>query len=348
VVAAQTSLWLDAALSSARPPAGALQLETTNYGILGLRGERAFQLFQLSGNLSAGRAMESAGGRWLWLQGDAEHRVGKLSAYWLDYAEEVNYRAGGVQMQRDFKFANDALLLRPMLSVANWKSKKVAETYAAAGGTVQWTRPFKEILFQLNGDAYWVGNNGLARGGYASLGAHAYYVFRGTTVGASVTQGLEPDGSDTGFMVWAARPVNEQLRIDFQVAQTVTDPVFGAPGNLGITLSGSWRFMHRERAEPMILATVGNAVARGRIVKFTVAAPSHATTVSVSGTFTDWQPVALKRDGKAWSGSVTVPAGTHQYGFLLNDTEWFVPPNATEVIDDGFGRKNVTLIVRPK
>jgi hypothetical protein len=324
------------------------QLETTNYGILGLRGETALHSFKLGGNVSAGRAMETAGGRWLWVQAEAAHRLATVGVHWLDYADEFNYQSGGVQLGRDFKFRNDALIVRPMLSVNTWKSDGSSQTYGVGGGSVEWNRPVKEALFQLTAGAHVAGNNGFADGAYASLGANAYYVFRGTTVGGGVTQGFDPRGAHTGFMVWAARPVNDNLRIDLQVAQTVTDPVFGAPGNLGLTLSGTWHFLHRERAEAPVLATVGVPVAKGRVVKFSVEAPSHASSVAVSGTFSDWQPVKLKREGKTWSGTITIPAGTHQYGFLLNGGEWFVPSNATDVIDDGFGRKNVTLIVRPK
>ena len=292
--------------------------------------------------------MEASGGRWLWLQAEAQHRLGTLGAHWLSYNEEFDYQSGGVQVQRDFKFRNDALIVRPMLAAATWKSDAVSEAYGVAGGSVEWNRSFNDVLFQLTGGAHVTGNNGFADGAYASLGANAYYVFRGTTVGGGVTQGFDPRGAHTGFMLWAARPVNDNLRIDLQVAQTVTDPVFGAPGNLGLTLSGTWRFMHRERAETPVLATVGALVAKGRLVKFAVQAPANANAVAVSGTFSDWRPVALKREGKNWIGTVTIPAGTHQYGFLLNGGEWFVPANATDVIDDGFGRKNVTLIVEPK
>ncbi len=74
----------------------------------------------------------------------------------------------------------------------------------------------------------------------------------------------------------------------------------------------------------------------------------RAKTVAVSGSFSDWRPIALRRQGEVWTGSVTVEPGTHQYGFLINNKEWYVPPNSADVIDDGFGRKNVTLVVRPK
>jgi hypothetical protein len=68
----------------------------------------------------------------------------------------------------------------------------------------------------------------------------------------------------------------------------------------------------------------------------------------VSGSFSDWDPIPLQRNGDEWSAVVTLEPGTHQYGFLVNGEEWYLPPDAVALIDDGFGRKNATLVVEPK
>ena len=298
--------------------------------------------------MSGGHTLESEGGRWLWLQTEVEHSLARVGGYWLDYHEEFDYAAGGIQLQRAIKFGADRWTVTPLAMLGYWKADTTSETYGVGGVAAEWNRPVRDVLLRLRGDAYAVGNNGFDSGGYASLGSDVFYVFRGTTLGLGATVGFNPRGTEGGFQVWAARPLNDRLRIDAQVAHTVTDPIFGSPGALGLTISASWRFIHREPAAAPTLATVGAFTSRGRAVKFTVQAPSHARTVAVSGTFSDWRPVALKREAQGWTGTVTIPEGTHQYGFLINGTEWFVPSNAADVIDDGFGRKNVTLVVRPK
>jgi hypothetical protein len=313
-----------------------------------MRGEAALPAIKLTSMVSGGYAFDSSPGRWLWAQAAAEHRIAQLSAYWLGYREEFDYSATGVQLQRDFKLREDAVIVRPVAGFAAWKSDSFSETYGVLGVNAEWNRPLRDVLFRLHGDAFTVGNNGYRAGQYGSLGLEAYYVFRGTTVGAGGVLSFNPVETEGGFNVWAGRMLNENLRIDAQVSRAVADPVYGSPGALGLSLIGSWRIHHRERAAAPVLATVGAPLKSGRVVKFTVQPPAHAKTVSVSGTFSDWRPIALKRDGKGWSGSVTVPAGTHQFGFLINGKEWFVPSDATDVIDDGFGRKNVTLVVRPK
>lgn len=348
MVRAQSTLWLDAAVSSARPPAGAPQTETTNYGILGAHGETFRLPLKITGNVSGGWSLEGSGGQWLWLQSDVEHPYATLGGYWLEYNDEADYTANGLQLRREFKAKNDALTLRPVLALAHWRTERAWSVYLVGGGGIEWNRTIRDVWLRLNADTYLAGKNGFASGAYASIGADAFYVFRGTTFGAGVRQGFDPLDAETGFSLWAGREVNENLRVDVQLVRTVTDALFGTPGSRGLTISGSWRFLHRAPVQAPVLAEVGEAAGTGRIVKFTVQAPDSARSVAVSGTFSDWRPIALTREGKTWRGTVTVAAGTHQYGFLLNGKDWFVPADAAEVIDDGFGRKNVTLVVRPK
>jgi hypothetical protein len=340
-------LWLDGALSSARPPAGAPQSTTTSYGILGARGEIQRQPWKLSATASGGHTLENAGGRWIWLQSEVQHSLGKAGVFWLDYRETFDYSTVGVQLEPEWRFAKDAFALRPHATLAHWSTDLESKTYSVLGGTLQWTRNLRSLLLRATGEAYASGNNGYAAGGYFSLSADVYTVVRQTTLGAGLTQAHNPNGGETGYMLWASRAFGERLRVEAQLARTVTDAVFGAPGSLGFTLSSSWRIHHHTPPPPPLLASVGEAVSKGRVVAFNLKV-EHARTVAVSGTFSDWRPIALKRTGDVWSGSVTIEPGTHQYGFLIDGRVWYVPPDAVDVIDDGFGRKNVTLVVRPR
>jgi hypothetical protein len=338
---------LNGALSSARPPAGAPQISSNEYGIVGVQGEALLNTWRLEANASGGHALESDGGRWIWLHGEAQHRWGKAGAFWLDYQEAFGYGTVGFQLTPEFHLASDALTLRPHATLARWNTDGLAATYGVIGSTLQWSKNARSTLLRVTGDAFSSGDNGYATGGYFGINAETYTAWKNFTFGAGVTLAHNPNGEEAGYMLLASRPLNEAVRIDAVVARTVTDAVFGTPGSFGITLSASWRFLHREPVAAPQLANVGEAVTKGRVVLFTVKVPK-ARTVAVSGTFSDWRPVALKRNGDVWTGSLTVEPGTHQYGFLVDGTDWYVPPEATDVIDDGFGRKNVTLVVRPK
>ena len=65
----------------------------------------------------------------------------------------------------------------------------------------------------------------------------------------------------------------------------------------------------------------------------------------------DWRPGSLPltdddQDG-VWNAEVVLPAGEHQYMFVVDGEKWVVDPLAGRYVDDGFGRQNALMIVRP-
>lgn len=81
-------------------------------------------------------------------------------------------------------------------------------------------------------------------------------------------------------------------------------------------------------------------------VTFEVHAPG-AQRVEVVGTFNDWRPgqVLLKGPDATghWSGTVRLPAGRHEYAYLLDGQEWLTDPEAPARRPDGFGRENAVI-----
>jgi hypothetical protein len=43
-----------------------------------------------------------------------------------------------------------------------------------------------------------------------------------------------------------------------------------------------------------------------------------------------------------WTATITLPAGQHQYAFVVDGQQW-VPDPAAPAVDDGFGRRNSVL-----
>ena len=80
-------------------------------------------------------------------------------------------------------------------------------------------------------------------------------------------------------------------------------------------------------------------------VRFVLTAP-EARNVALAGTFNQWDAKAtpLVRTGPAgvWTATVTLPAGEHQYAFVVDGVRW-VPDPAAPAVDDGFGRRNSVL-----
>ena len=78
-----------------------------------------------------------------------------------------------------------------------------------------------------------------------------------------------------------------------------------------------------------------------------------ARSVEVVGSFNDWSRGALSlrdedHDG-IWHGAAVLPAGQHEYMFVVDGERWVADPLAGRYVDDGFGagRENALLIVRP-
>lgn len=76
-----------------------------------------------------------------------------------------------------------------------------------------------------------------------------------------------------------------------------------------------------------------------------------ARSVEVVGSFTDWRPgaVVLRDDDHdgVWRATVVLPVGEHEYMFVVDGERWITDPLAGRYVDDGFGRQNALLFVRP-
>lgn len=78
-----------------------------------------------------------------------------------------------------------------------------------------------------------------------------------------------------------------------------------------------------------------------------------ARSVEVVGSFNDWQrgtlPLRDEDHDGIWHGAVVLPAGQHEYMFVVDGERWVADPLAGRYVDDGFGagRQNALLIVRP-
>ena len=73
-----------------------------------------------------------------------------------------------------------------------------------------------------------------------------------------------------------------------------------------------------------------------------------ASTVALAGSFNGWVPEALHRsdaDPDVWELDRRLPAGTHEYVYLV-DGRPLVPPEAARRVDDGLGGENGVLDVR--
>lgn len=82
------------------------------------------------------------------------------------------------------------------------------------------------------------------------------------------------------------------------------------------------------------------------VVHFELHAPS-AAQVELLGDFTDWKTGSIHLAGPDasghWTADVGLPAGRHEYAFLVDGKQWLTDPRAEVRRADGFGRENSVL-----
>jgi 1,4-alpha-glucan branching enzyme len=82
-------------------------------------------------------------------------------------------------------------------------------------------------------------------------------------------------------------------------------------------------------------------------VRFELTA-ADAGRVAVAGSFNQWSisshPLVRRGSGR-WTLVVALPAGEHQFMFVVDGTRWVSPPFAEDYVDDGFGSPNGVVVV---
>jgi 1,4-alpha-glucan branching enzyme len=73
--------------------------------------------------------------------------------------------------------------------------------------------------------------------------------------------------------------------------------------------------------------------------------------VAVVGSFNDWSPGSIPLEDRdhdgIWRASIVLPAGAHEYMFVVDGERWVADPLAGRYVEDDFGRENSLLIVPP-
>ena len=83
------------------------------------------------------------------------------------------------------------------------------------------------------------------------------------------------------------------------------------------------------------------------VVRFVFVDP-RASTVEIVGDFNAWTKGVTKLERTAapgvWSASVALPAGRHEYAFIINGSRWIADPLAPTTSDD-FGTESAVIHV---
>lgn len=213
------------------------------------------------------------------------------------------------------------------------------------GGAVSLSRTIGLATVEVRGERY-DASNPSGEGVYSGIGGAAGIALGKLDVGAGVRYWTSPLSADAelGFHGTVGTALSEGAYLQAGVQQGVADPVYGSAGTLGASLGLSVRVGSGRVAGHPLPVRIGDEAQGGRRVVFRIDAP-QANGAAVAGDFTGWSPKPMRRDKGGWILELVVPPGVHHFSFVLDGEHWTVPDDAPGVVDDGFGRKNATLVI---
>jgi hypothetical protein len=365
--AQQGSLSFDAGASYSLPPAGGLG-EATEYLHGGLRLSGTF------GDLSyahiggyGGLALRDTGSSWASLLAG----LGMFSAVAPAVTLGVILTGEAFTVGAPFPYRAATLRAEPELRLGSGGTSVRARGYGGVGSSeVTVFRSFYRdtrsgpVLVQVGFDVQtdlWTWGGGLDFRHQLNrvapwIGVEAYETPQGTyaagRVGvdvwiASALLTLEgalwntPEGDEPVLFLALQVPAGGTSRIYATAGRYGPDPLLDTPaaGSAGVSIT--WdvaRFGPTPELQYELRESGQQAV-----LEMSLRAPG-AAAAAVTGDFTNWLEVPMRREGEEWVVTLRVDPGAHHFGFII-DGSWYVPLEAPGRAADEWGEVHATLIV---
>ena len=164
--------------------------------------------------------------------------------------------------------------------------------------------------------------------------------------------------TQAGFVLSGSYDVDPDVRVEVALMRTLEDLLLGSPETVAVSVSVQLRLGERDsKSSRRSLGSNGASTSGGtriaeildweggvRRIRFSLQAPD-ADSVAVVGDFTRWEPAEMRRGSSGrWSLVQLLAPGVYRYAFQV-DGVWHVPEGAAGQVDDGFGQKNLMVVV---
>lgn len=120
------------------------------------------------------------------------------------------------------------------------------------------------------------------------------------------------------------------------------------PSGFGFFWSRSWGYLATAAATACLVfaLTFQHPMPETVSYRFVLYKPD-VRQVQLSGTFTDWQPLAMNRVGNSgyWEMTVTLGQGEHRFSYILNGDRSVADPSIATRETDDFGGENSILTI---
>jgi hypothetical protein len=351
--AQDSRVYVDAGVSHARPPAG-VDIEPATYALLG-------------GRFIAGPAFGSVYGALATDPDVADWVGGRLGAWFqtsgsgtLNWAVTAIASAFTLGEPTPYKAATARLIPEARLNVG--RTTIALRGYGGLGQSDvgdRGTMPTSSVVSDL-----WMYGGGLelsqqVESSQVWAGLDAYSSASGSYFAgyAGLVASVSPALIGLGFRLWET-PGDPELELDFSLSipfgsrwssqivagRSGPDPLLGSPAAVDGSLVVSWTAWGTPpalRAESDAIVRLNGGTPASAVFRLELDA---AESVSVLGSFSDWEEIPMRRQGNVWVAEVPVEPGLYYFGFLV-DGEWYVPEDAPGRVTDDFGRMNATLVV---
>jgi hypothetical protein len=369
------TVWIDALATSARPPSGFVDRSVGVYGMLGGRAHWALPAvnFDAAGYIGLGARQHD--GRW----GSAALTVShdrplgafrsntELELFGLHYGDPFLYTALSATARPMLTYRLGPLQLAGTgeFSIGSWMARTAPQPFdptlppsPLTAATSERSGLLRVLAFKASaaaplyrgavtlGGVVASAHNGNMDGAYhgASIGLLQVRDLWDVALEGQVQRG--PVRTEVGAFVRAGRFVDDRVYVSAEFGRRVTDYTLGTPGHTGATLGVSWQAGTTRpigRPRPTVVR-VGMRDERGTHVEFHLP-KTAASSVALVGNFTEWQPRAMRRAADGWTLELVLPEGSHQFAFLLDGLRWYLPEGSPGVIEDGYGRRNATVVI---
>lgn len=217
-------------------------------------------------------------------------------------------------------------------------------TVVVAGGAATLTRAFGPVILNLRGGSYHAENQA-GRGRYTGADGVMVIALGSVDLSLGAQRWTSPaQGTEFGAHAGIGVTLAPGAYLRAVASRSVSDPFYGSAGDLNLSAGISVR-LGRTALGPPPSVRIVRPTTNGQVVRFTLKLP-EATHVAVAGDFTGWEPRALKRGTNGvWSLETVLAPGVYHYSFVIDGRTWLVPDGTPGMVDDGFGRKNGTVIV---
>jgi hypothetical protein len=352
VAAQDASLYVDAGVSHARPPADVTG-DPATYAMLGGR----FVLGPTFGSAYGAQALDANSADWLGGTLGASWRTGGIggpgfgltgAVIAFTIGEPTRYDAATARLVPEAWLPLGASTLR----LRGYGGLGRSEVADPGGG------PPSSVVSDL-----WAYGGGLelATPLSAGLSTHAWagaevyeaadgtflagYVGGGGTLGRArwnvrVKFWDTPTGDELELRAALSIGLSRGWTVQSAAGRAGPDPLLGSPAGTDGGLTLVWEPLARPAPPPLIALQPS-----GDSTTVLIQLERHdAESVSLLGDFSGWEEIAMARRDGRWMTRLSLPPGIYHFGFRV-DGEWYVPDDAPGRVTDDYGQLNATLVV---